>query len=650
MREAEATAKLNHPNIITIYDVNDFNGRLFFSMELIEGQSLQEQIQSSKIDLPKIIEYAIQICEAINTAHEHKILHRDIKPSNILIDNYGRPKILDFGLATIQGNVKLTQIGSTIGTVRYMSPEQVEGIDIDARSDLYSFGVVLYEMITSKTPFERNSNNATIKAILQENPEPVSKFRDNVPNVMRNIVFKLLEKNRDLRYQDAKRLLTDLKQLSNDNTDEKDNKPSIAVLPFSNMSTDLEQEFFCEGIAEDILNHLAQIENLRVVSRTSSFAFKNTKEDLREVGRKLMVESILEGSVRKAGNRLRITAQLIKAEDGYHLWSEQYNRELDDVFAIQDEISESIVKALRIKLEPNKELKRPIVPTRVMEAYELYLQGRVMFHLSRKKDLESAKNLFTKAIELDPGYALAYAGLADTLSIKYMFSGNDENDLNDAIKASTKAIELNPDLAEAYSAHGIAISQKKQYKEAEENFLKAINLNPNLFEAYYNYGRVCYIQGDYEKACRLLEQAGKVKLDDYQAPFLAASLYSKLDQHEEMNETARRGLNIAKRQLELNPNDVRAVYLSAVAFQQLGDFESAIEWAERAINMEPDDHPVYYNVACIYSLLGQIDKAINYLKKAINVGFSARVWIESDPDLDPIRNHPEYEDVLNSIK
>lgn len=649
VREAEATAKLNHPNTITIYEVSEYNGRPFLAMELVEGQSLRDLAKGKELSVDKIIELAIQICDGLGAAHDNKVVHRDIKPSNIVIDAYGRPKILDFGLAAIEGGEQLTKTGSTLGTVRYMSPEQIQGEAVDQRSDLFSLGVVLYELITGRTPFERENEAATLKSIAQDNFEPLGRYKSDIPDGLQRIISKLLEKNPSHRYQHANGVISDLKRLGSASTEATTKRPSIAVLPFSNMSADEEQEYFCDGIAEDILNHLAKIENLRVVSRTSSFAFKNTKEDLRDVGRKLLAESILEGSVRKAGNRIRVTAQLIKVEDGYHLWSEQYNRELDDVFAIQDEISQSIVQALRIKINPEEELTRKKAPTRSMEAYKLYLQGRAMSYMSADV-FHSAIEHFSKAIEIDPDYALAYAGLADTLSTKYMYGGSDENDLTGAIKAANKAIDLDSDLAEAYSAYAVAISQRKEYEEAEKNFLKAIDLNPNLFEAYYYYGRVCYVQGQYEKASRLLEQASNIKLEDYQAPLLAASLCGKLGQKERMEELALKGIGIAKRQIAINPTDVRAVYLSAGAYERLGDYEAAIEWSNRAIEMAPDDYAVFYNVACIYARLNRADEAIDHLKRAIDRGFSARIWIETDPDLDSIRSHPEYNKVLDSIK
>lgn len=649
MREAEATAKLNHPNIVTIYDVSEFQGRPFFAMELIEGQSLRELSKDKELDLDRIIELAIQFCDGLGAAHEKKVVHRDIKPSNVVIDAYGRIKILDFGLAAIQGGERLTRTGSTLGTVRYMSPEQVQGRVVDNRSDLFSLGVVLYEMITGRTPFERDNEAATLKSIGQDKPEPLERYKSGVPDRLQQVVDKLLEKDREFRYQNASDVKSDLKRLNVVTSEDDSKRPSIAVLPFANMSTDKEQEYFCFGIAEDILNDLTKIDELRVVSRTSSFAFKGKTEDLRDVGRKLNVGTILEGSVRKAGNRLRITVQLINVADGYHLWSERYDRELDDVFAIQDEIAESIVQALRVKLGPRQELDKSKGPTRNIEAYELYLRGRIFFHQSGRKGLQFASELFSRAIEKDLGYALAYTGLSDSLSHTFLYFDNDESNVNGAMEASKKALKLNPRLAEAHASRGLAVSLAKQYQEAEEEFKKAIDLNPNLFEAYYHYARACFVQGKHEMACQLFEQAGKVKPDDYQAPLLAASSYRQLNLPEAVRETLRRGFDIVQKRLELNPDDVRAVYLGASALLELGKTEEAVEWTKRATAMEPNDPAVLYNCACLYAKLNQTETSINLLKDAINCGFSHREWIENDQDLSSIRQRPEYQALLDGL-
>lgn len=649
VRETEATAKLDHPNIVTIYEVSEFQSRPFFAMQLVEGQSLSDLAKGQELAVDRIIELGIQICDGLSAAHEKKIVHRDIKPSNIVIDAYGRPKILDFGLAAIRGEEQLTRTGSIIGTVRYMSPEQVEGNNVDHRSDLFSLGVVLYDLITGRTPFEKENEAATLRAITQENPEPLARYKADIPDELQRTISKLLEKDCSIRYQTAGGVASDLKRLTTTISDNHSRRPSIAVLPFTNMSTDKEQEFFCDGIAEDILNHLAQIENLRVVSRTSSFAFKNTKEDLREVGRKLMAETVLEGSVRKAGKRLRITAQLIKASDGYHLWSEQYDRELEDVFAIQDEISSNIVQALQLKLDPQRKSNKVEAPTVNMEAYELYLRGRVFLHRSGKNGTKYALEMFSRAIEKDSGYALAYAGLANAYAQSYLYFDRVKSNLDGAMKASEKALEMGPALAEAHSARGIVVSLGRQYKEAEEEFEKAIELNPSLFEAYYHYARNCFVQQKYERACQLYERAIEVKPDDYQPYILSAALYKQLGQRDKANKSLERGMEVAKSHLLLHPNDVRAVYLGAGALAQQDKRNESLEWCERAAEMEPNDPAVLYNIACVYAILHRHDEAIDILRQAINNGFSARVWIESDPELDPIREHPEFESLLNMV-
>ncbi len=648
-REAQAAAKLDHPNIVPVYEVDEFAGRPFFAMAHVEGKSLRDAIEQNILSMAESIELIAQVCDGLQKAHESGVVHRDVKPGNIMIDSSNRARLLDFGLATVYGEDKLTKVGSTIGTTRYMSPEQAEGKEVDHRSDLFSLGIALYELVTGRTPFERDNAPATLLAITDDNPEPMSRYKADVSEELQRIISKALEKDKELRYQSANDIKSDLKRLSSIEKNSESESPSIAVLPFSNMSADVEQEYFCDGIAEDILNDLTQVENLRVVSRTSSFAFKGKTEDLRDVGRKLNAGTILEGSVRKAGNRLRITAQLINVANGYHLWSERYDRELDDVFAIQDEIAGSIVRALRIKLSPKLKSGKVKAPTDNMEAYELYLRGRAFFHASGQKNTKFAIELFSHAIEKDPGYARAYAGLADSHSNMFLYYGNDRSNLDRAMEASKKALDLNPQLAEGHASRGVAVSLGNRFQEAEEEFEKAIELNPNLFEAYYFYARACFVQGKHDRACKLYEQAGSVKPDDFQAPILAASSYEKLGRPDKALETLQRGLEIVNRRLELNPDDIRAVYLGADALLRLGEIEKSIEWIERAIGMEPNDPAVLYNGACMFSKLEQPEKALQLLDQAISCGFSYRKWIENDEDLVNLRSHQSYESVLDRL-
>ena len=426
-------------------------------------------------------------------------------------------------------------------------------------------------------------------------------------------------------------------------------KPSIAVLPFINMSADKEQEYFCDGIAEDILNDLTHLEDLYVVARTSSFAFKGKNQDIREIGIKLRAHTVVEGSVRKAGNRLRIIAQLINVADGYHLWSERYDRELEDVFAIQEEIAKNIVRALKIKLSKREKHALRKVKTQDVQAYDFYLKGREFFHLGRRKNIQFASEMFTRAIKKDLDYALAYAGLADCYSYLFMYSEKKQENIERSVAASKRAIELDSELAEAHAARGLAVSLSMQYDEAEKEFDKAIRLNPKLYEAYYFYARTCRQQGKIEKATLLFEKAGELRPEDYQAAVFLASAYKKLNLPAKAETAALRAIELVEKHLRLNPDDARAWCLGGCKLMALGKVEKAIEWAKRAHAIEPDDPGVLYNAACIYSLAGKIEKALECFEKGIDSGFASLEWINNDLDLDPIRDHPRFQKALKKL-
>ncbi|MCX6832060.1 MAG: protein kinase [candidate division Zixibacteria bacterium] len=336
-REAQAAAKLDHPNIVAVHEVSEFQGRPFFSMQHVEGQSLKEVLAGKSLPLDRIFEIGVQVCEGLQAAHESGITHRDVKPSNILIDSHGRARIVDFGLASVVGSDQLTRIGSTMGTVGYMSPEQVRGEQVDRRSDLFSLGVVLYELITGRQPFKGDNDAATSRNTVDAEPEPLARYKSEVPDGLQTIVIKALAKDKNLRYQHVDDLLVDLKGLRQLPAFQvRTKQPSIAVLSFANLSSDPEQEYFCDGMAEEIINALSHLEDLQVVARTSALSLKGQAIDVREIGRKLGAKTVLEGSVRRSGNRLRITTQLVDVASGYHLWSEKFDRDLEDVFAIQD--------------------------------------------------------------------------------------------------------------------------------------------------------------------------------------------------------------------------------------------------------------------------------------------------------------------------
>jgi TolB-like protein/Tfp pilus assembly protein PilF len=620
-------------------------------MEYIAGRELKEEVKSGKFETERAVKIAKQIAEGLQAAHSKGIVHRDIKASNIMITENGKVKIMDFGLAKVRGGVQLTKEHSILGTAAYMSPEQARGAEVDLRSDIWSFGVVFYEMLTASLPFKGDYEQAVIYSILNENPKSILEFRENIPSLLNHFVEKTLQKNPIDRYQTIKDLLKELKALDNSgsSSQEKNLAPIVAVLPFTNISADKEQDYFCDGIAEDILNDLTHLKGLNVVARTSSFAFKGKNEDIREIGMKLGAHTIVEGSVRKAGNRLRITTQLINVTDGYHLWSERYDRELEDVFAIQDEIAKNIVQALEIKLSKREKLVLEKVKTQDVQAYDFYIRGRAYDNQRHHSSTRYAIDMFSKAIQRDENYSLAYAGIADSYSQLYMYYERNQKNLNQALASSQKALELDPELAEAHSSRGLALAQDKQYKEAEKEFETAIQLDPKLFEAYYQYGRTCRSQGKHDQAAKLFEKATQARPEDYQAALFLASAYDDLNLETETKKANQKALDVFRKHLDLNPDDSRALYLGAGALIRADESEEALQWVQRAVAIDPYDTAVQYNATCIYSLLGKIEEALDYFEKAIDSGFSSLEWINNDSDLNPIRNHTRFQEALRKL-
>lgn len=658
VKEARAASRLNHPNIATIYEVGEGKETPFIAMEQVSGESLKEVLLRGALTPAQLAEVARQIGEGLNEAHQAGVLHGDIKPGNIMLDSKQRVKILDFGLAAFTGReraegeteenfiTRTATTWSTGGTVPYMSPEQLRGEPTDARSDIFSFGVLLYECLTGRLPFRGETSIDTLHAILRQPPTPLRSLVPDISSEWERLVERCLAKAPGQRYGSMREVLQAVGQLA---APAGDAEKSLAVLYFENLSRAEEEEYFRDGITEDIIIELSKIKNLRVFPRSAVLAYRDKPTTAPQVGQQLNAAYVLGGSLRRAGNRLRITAQLVEARTGHSVWAERYDRHVEDVFAIQDEIAQNIARALQVMLTEKEKRAIQKAPTADVQAYDYYLRGRQFFYQFTQRGIEFARQMFARAIVLDSDYARAYAGVADCCSFLYQYWEASEANLKEADAASRQALELDPELAEAHAARGLAVSLNKRYEEAQREFETAIRLNPNLFEAYYFYARARFTEGRLEEAAGLFEKACQVNPQDYQAPSLLAMVYAGLGQKAEAARVYRRALQVTEKHLELHPDDARALYLGAGSLCQLGERQRSMEWAGRALAMDPEDAGVLYNVACVYSLLGEVEKAIACLEKSITSGMGQKEWIENDPDLNSLRSHPRFQALLNRL-
>ncbi len=661
LREIKLAARLNHPHILPLFDSGEADGFLFYVMPYVEGESLRERLdRDQQLTVEEAVHHGRAIASALDYAHRQGIVHRDMKPENVMIYE-GEAMVMDFGIAkavSAAGSETLTQTGMMIGTPAYVSPEQAAGeTNLDGKSDQYSLGCVVYEMLTGERPFAGATPQAIMAKRFTETPKPLRSIRSAVPESVEKAVSRAMSTDAAARYgstaQFGQALISgNLATPTNTETvpvAAVSAAKSVAVLPFANLSADQENEYFTDGMADEIINALSKIQSLRVASRTSSFAFKGKNEDIGEIGKKLKVSTVLEGSMRKMGNKLRITAQLVNVADGYQLWSERYDREMEDVFAIQDDISQAIVKALKVILSEGE--KKQIEKARAVDvkAYDYYLRGRQYYHHFRRKSLEYARQMFNRAIEIDPEYARAYAGVADACSLLYVYFDARESNLRQADTASLKAIELQPELAEGHVARGIALSMSKRFDEAGPEFEQAMKLDPKLFDAAYWYARTKLAQGDYDDAVKLFERAGAIRPEDYQVPGFLAQVLITLGKREESEAQYRRQIKLVDEHLELNPDDPRACILVAGAYAGLKNEEQAAFYSQRAIAADPDDPMLLYNVACNYAVLGKNDDALSTLERAVDRGYGDKEWMEHDSDLEPLRATPRYQAILKTL-
>ncbi len=727
IKEARAASALDHPNICTVYEIGETKDeQLFIAMAYYDGENLKSKIERAPLPMEEAVDLSVQIAQGLSKAHEQGIIHRDIKPANIMITDDGLVKILDFGLAKLSDQSRVTQTGTTYGTTAYMSPEQSKGEGVNPRTDIWSLGVVLYEALSGKRPFRGDYGQAVVYSILNENPDPLTDLRQDIPDELGEIVARCLDKDPAGRFQNMDDLANDLQwlkeqsrlktlpyskpvyprvrkkrshlimvlsilipvavmivggyyllklQTGNGAKEEKQKsgfkwENSIAVLPFADLSPLKDQEYFCDGMTDEIIGKLSRIEELKVISRTSVMQFKDAEVDIKEIGHRLNVANILEGSIRREGNRIRVVAKLIDSQDGFHLWSDTYEKELESVFDLQEDVARNIADVMRVKLTEDNLAQLMSDRPKNVEAYEYYLRG--MHTLTKNyevtaevEDFQMAVGFFEKAIAIDPDYAFPFVGLAWAYMDRFNIN-NDKEDIDQSIHLCEKAYELNPNLAEANSAKATVHLLRLEFDEAYLGFKRALELNPNkamiIQEAAGFYRNI----GLYDQAVELYTRALELNpLNIMTHVVLIMSLMNSGQFDEAM-------VRIDKA-LDLEPTSLWCLKFKAELFVLTGELEKAETVIARAEKIRPgssfmkDPKAILYastgmeadalanrESALVYSLLGKKEKAIDMIAEMLEEGYWSFAYsypfLSTSPYFDGLRDDPRFVAILNKQK
>jgi serine/threonine protein kinase len=675
-REARAASALNHPNICTIHAIEQHDRQHFIVMELLEGQTLAQMISRQPFPIDQLLTLAIQMTDALESAHAKGIVHRDLKPANIFVTSRGQAKILDFGLAKIEqittassagsaptqmesrASNELTSPGATVGTVSYMSPEQARGQFVDARTDIFSMGTVLYQMGTGHLPFQGDTSAVIFDAILNRDPVPAVDVNSALPAEFGRILNKLLEKDRNLRCQSATELKTDLNRLKRDldsghkraaeSSDSrsgvaKSAPKSLAVLYFENLSGVKEDEYLRDGITEDIITELSKIRGLNTFSRPTVLAFRDKQVTPVQIGQQLRAAYVLTGSLRRSGNRLRITTQLVDTHTDFPLWSERYDREMKDVFEVQDEIARKIAEALRVTLSPQELEALAVKPTENLQAYDLYLRGKRYARRQTRQDLEFALQMFENAVAMDPSFALAYAACANACAMFFCNFNRDPVWVERARAASGQALALRWDLPEVQVSQAWVLYATELHDEAVRMVRKAIERKHDCEGAYYLLCRALFSAGRYQEIVEVMELALEAGGEDYNVYVPIMNALGALGKPTEHANILQRRVSALENHLKQVPEDPRARILLGGDYAMLGRVEDSMRETNLAMTLRTNEASILYNAACNYCLLKRKPEALDALHRAWEAGFKDAGWARRDPDLALLHDEPEFQ-------